>query len=206
MLTVEELVRSCQTAAAEPEPVAAVKVLLERLVSRPSELLAVLDPAPRGISYLYASPELTIQHLVWPPGIQQPPHEHRMWVVAAVVEGQEDNVLYRRSASPDGDLEVVARHQLRAGDVLFIPDDGIHDVANPSRSPTVALHVFGGDIRSMPRSTWDFDGRGERPFDTETINAFVAEAEQQQIALGWPLEFEEVRQLSRKLVLTKPSP
>ena len=40
MLTVEELVRSCQTAAAEPEPVAAVMVLLERLVSRPSELLA----------------------------------------------------------------------------------------------------------------------------------------------------------------------
>jgi predicted metal-dependent enzyme (double-stranded beta helix superfamily) len=49
-------------------------------------------------------------------------------------------------------------------------------VANPLRTFTGAIHVYGGDFFGTPRSEWTPDTLTERPFDLERARAVYAEA------------------------------
>ena len=128
------------------------------MVSRTEDLRAALSDAGPGAVTWFQSPELTVQGFVWPSGVITPPHEHRMWAVIRVADGQEDNTLWRRT--PEG-VEQRGDREVGAGDVLVLDTDAVHAVANPCRSATLALHVYGGDIITTPRREWDLRGRHE---------------------------------------------
>jgi predicted metal-dependent enzyme (double-stranded beta helix superfamily) len=95
-----------------------------------------------------------------------PPHDHRMWASIGIYAGQEDNGFYRRN----GDTIVDSGgKQLRERDVVLLGDDTIHSVTNPLQSYTGAIHVYGGNFVTQPRSQWDPESRREEPYDYERI-------------------------------------
>ena len=173
-LAVEDIVSRCQAALGEHTPVLAVRDVLHELVADPAALDAALGPVELGgITPLHNAADLTVLRVAWTPGMALNPHEHRMWAAIAMYGGQEDNAFYRRIP---GGLEPAGANVLPAGDVLVLGDDVIHSVANSRREFAVALHVYGGDFFSVPRSEWDFDTYDEHPRDFERTRKLFADA------------------------------
>jgi predicted metal-dependent enzyme (double-stranded beta helix superfamily) len=151
-----------------------VRYVLERAMSRPGEVADALPVTRAEIVPLYVSDGLSIQKVVWAPGMRRPPHNHLMWAAIGLYGGQEDNDFYRR-----GGAGIVASggRELRTGDVALLGDDAIHAVTNPLRSFTGAIHVYGGDIAGRTgRSEWDDDTLAERPYDYDATRAYFEAA------------------------------
>jgi predicted metal-dependent enzyme (double-stranded beta helix superfamily) len=134
-----------------------------------------LQPEQAGITLLHHADDLTVLHVVWAPGMSIYPHDHRMWAVIGIYEGQEDNAFFRRTAPRVPTLIESGGKQLRTGDVAVLGDDTIHGVTNPLDHLTAAIHVYGGDFVNQPRSQWGPGERLERPYDPQdTMRQFAA--------------------------------
>ena len=119
---------------------------------------------------LHHAEDLTVLHVVWAPGMQLWPHDHRMWAVIGVYGGREDNVFYRRSE--DG-LKRHGTKVLEGRDSIALGETIIHSVANPLEQITAAIHVYPGDFFDTPRSEWDPETFEEHPYDVEhTLKVF----------------------------------
>jgi predicted metal-dependent enzyme (double-stranded beta helix superfamily) len=127
---------------------------------------AILD-AP-----LFRSAELTILNVTLGPRFASPPHDHGMWAVVGIYEGQETNTFYRRSGEQ---LVEANRREIRAGDALLLGPDVIHAIANPLGSSTLGLHVYGGDLLAARRRMWKPGSYEELPFDTSRFSGWCAE-------------------------------
>lgn len=174
MFDVDRLIADCRAALAERSPELAVKEIVERAVSEPSDVEAVLGTPSEGqIITLHRSPELTILNVIWAPGMTLYPHDHRMWAVIGLYGGREDNAFYRRA--PEG-LTRAGGKQLDGGDVAVLGHAVIHSVANPLRQFTGAIHAYGGAFFDTPRSEWDLDTLQERPWDIEQARRVFADA------------------------------
>jgi predicted metal-dependent enzyme (double-stranded beta helix superfamily) len=176
MFDIEAFVADCRSALGEATPALAIKELVDRAVAEPDEIDAALGaPAKGGLRTLHRSNDLTVLQFVWPPGVVLFPHDHRMWAANGIYGGGEENTFYRRT--PDG-IRVTGGKQLAAGDVALLGDDAIHAVANPHRSYTAAIHVYGGDYFATPRSQWDPTSLREQPFDVEAVRRVLAETDE----------------------------
>jgi predicted metal-dependent enzyme (double-stranded beta helix superfamily) len=150
-------VTECQDAAASVDAAAAVGEVVATAIDDAAAIDASLGAEFTGeATTLFSSADLTVQRIQWPPGIESPAHEHRMWAVVGVYKGLEDNRIYRRSSSG---IEASDDRPLAEGEVLVLGDDAIHSVQNPLHTRTAGLHVYGGDILSAERSAWGPDGR-----------------------------------------------
>lgn len=173
MFDVDEFTQDCRRALSENEQRRAIREVLTRAVSNAGEVAAALAPDYAGIKPLHRSDDLTILNVVWGPGMQLPPHDHRMWAAIGIYAGGEDNAFYRR----DGNTIVDSGgKQLREHDVLLLGDDAIHSVTNPLSSYTGAIHVYGGDFFAEPRSQWDLSTRQERPYDHDLVARLFEES------------------------------
>jgi predicted metal-dependent enzyme (double-stranded beta helix superfamily) len=186
----EDLVARCRASLAESDPALAVRETVAEVVSQPAALLAALGPGP-GANTWFQSPDLTVQTFAWPGGLITPPHEHRMWAVIGICQGQEDNTWWHHLP---GGVEQVGGQELKVGEVIVLGPDAIHAVANPCHSITVGVHVYGGDINTAPRSEWDYDGRNEHLFDLAAVERVVAGMMARAQQLGRDLDFNEVRE------------
>jgi predicted metal-dependent enzyme (double-stranded beta helix superfamily) len=174
MFHLEHFIGDCRVALTEPSAEVAIKEVVERAVSEPSEVETVLGtPSSGGVFTLHHSPELTVLNVVWTPGMAIYPHDHRMWAVIGLYRGREDNTFYRRS--PDG-LVVAGGKQLEMKDTIVLGKTVIHAVANPLRMFTGAIHIYGGDFFGTIRSEWTPDTLEERPYDMERARGVFAEA------------------------------
>jgi predicted metal-dependent enzyme (double-stranded beta helix superfamily) len=163
---IDEFVNDCRQALTENEPRRAIREVLSRAVSDASSVATALEHHHAGITLLHNSDELTVLNVVWGPGMRLQPHDHRMWASIGIYAGQEDNGFYRR----DGNTIVDSGgKELHESDVLLLGDDAIHSVTNPLRSYTGAIHVYGGDFVTQPRSQWDPETRLEQPYNYEKI-------------------------------------
>jgi len=167
MFDVDQLIADCQEAAAEAQPRLAVREVLARVLDRPEQVAEALAPTEGGLTLLHHTDDLTVVHVVWAPGMELYPHDHRMWAVIGIYGGQEDNAFYRRSAPGDRTLTESGGKRLTTGDLLVLGDDAIHRVSNPLDRLTGAIHVYGGDFVNQPRSQWGPGPREERPYDIE---------------------------------------
>jgi predicted metal-dependent enzyme (double-stranded beta helix superfamily) len=173
MFELDEFVADCVAARAETDPRRAIKDVLARAVSDGPAVARRLPAERAEIQRLHVSEDLTVIKVVWAPGMEIFPHDHRMWAAIGIYGGQENNAFYRRT--PDG---VVASggKELREGDVALLGDDTIHAVANPKMTYTGAIHVYGGDFFTQPRSEFDPVTFDEMPYDVERALALFEAA------------------------------
>jgi len=165
MFTVEQFIADCRAALREHSPQAAIKELLERVMSEPTAVEGALGtPTMAQIGTLHHAPNLTILNVVWAPDMAIYPHDHRMWAAIGIYGGQEDNTFYRRS---EHGLVEAGGKKLQTRDCALLGDKVIHAVANPRRTFTGAIHVYGGDFFAQPRSDWDPETFEERAYDVE---------------------------------------
>jgi predicted metal-dependent enzyme (double-stranded beta helix superfamily) len=160
---VEECRRASQEAAADKQ--AAIREAMSRSMSDPRAVLAAVgEPQQGGIQTLYRSPDLTILNIVWAPLMQLLPHEHRMWSVIGIYCGREDNIFWERQ---QGRIAATKAASLSTGDVVTLPLEVVHSVANPIEQLTGAIHIYGGDFFATPRSEWDPGSLEERAWSIE---------------------------------------
>lgn len=150
-----DLVSDLARAAARDEPLRATTTALR---SYAGEVDAILE----GLAFLsgigsdpeqsfYRSPDVSFLKVKFAPGRPTPPHDHGTWAAILLLAGEERNTLYRREA---GTIREVSEVVLRPGDVLPMGPGAIHVVECASSTPTVGLHVYGGDLPITPRSVW----------------------------------------------------
>ena len=88
MLDLERFVSACRAAIAGPSPELAIKEILARAVSSPGDVEAALGTPRQGeVATLYHGRDLTVLNVVWTPGIEVPPHNHRMWALIGLYGG-----------------------------------------------------------------------------------------------------------------------
>ena len=162
----EQLISDCRDCFKESDTKSAVKELITRTVSDPGQVMRVLgEPQRGGINTIYRADDLTILNLVWGPGMDLYPHDHRMWAVIGIYTGTEDNSFYQRSEEKG-----LSRHgmkHLNSNDTVALGETVIHSVRNPLSQCTAALHVYGGDFFAAHRSEWDPETYTEKPYDIE---------------------------------------
>ena len=166
MFDVDDLVAACHAAAADTQPVLAIRDVLEQAVADPRAIAEALPPTRAELVPLHVSPELTVLKVVWGPRMLLGPHDHRMWAAIGIYSGGEDNRFFRR----DGEgVEVSGDRSLKPRDVCLLGDDVIHQVYNPTAECAGAIHVYGGDFFATPRSEWIGEPLREGPFDVERV-------------------------------------
>jgi predicted metal-dependent enzyme (double-stranded beta helix superfamily) len=176
MFDTERFKQECISALREKNPHAAIKEIVARAVAEPRHILKTLgEPKLAGLQPLYRSEQLTILNVLWGPGMNLYPHEHRMWAVIGVYGGQEENAFYRRGISR---LTPHGNKTLRTKDTLPLGESAIHAVKNPLDKITAAIHVYGGDFFAVPRSEWDPQTLEERAFDLEHAKRVFEESNQ----------------------------
>jgi predicted metal-dependent enzyme (double-stranded beta helix superfamily) len=172
MFDVDTFIEDCIKARRDDEPRLAVKELLKAVMSCPSEVAAALPPQRAELVRLHVSPDLTILNVVWAPGMTLGPHDHRMWAAIGIYSGGEDNAFYRRAGTG---LVESGGTTLRPRDVCLLGDDAVHAVTNPTGEHAGAIHVYGGDFFTTPRSEWMGEPLEEEPFSVErTLARFEA--------------------------------
>lgn len=148
---------------------AAVKEIVDRAVSSPSAIEA--EAGDRTVSPMmriwHRSDELTVLHIVWPPDVDLFAHDHNMWAVIGIYGGREDNQFYRRLNN--GRIEPHTGKTITQRDVIMLGSDVVHSVANPTREWTAALHVYGGEFFTTPRTMWRKDTLEPMVFDAEFV-------------------------------------
>lgn len=170
MFDLDSFIADCLTASAEPQPRLAVKEVLDRAVSEPGALAAALPPDRAELVRLHVSDQLTVLKVVWAPGMTIRPHDHNTWATIGIYTGGEDNGFFRRAGTG---VEPSGGRSLRVGDSCLLGDDTIHQVHNPTGEHTGAIHIYGGDFFSLPRSEWAGEPLTEQPYDVDrTLQLF----------------------------------
>ena len=169
-------IQQCKDAVAEGP--SAIREIVAQAVSDKGKMIAAFgEPTHAGITPLYRSPELTINHFVWAPCMSLMPHNHQMFSVVGIYYGREDNVFWRRTGNS---IEAAGAESLGAGDIAVLDHDVIHSVLNPIEKMTCAIHVYGGDFfhPKEPRSEWDHETLIERPWSVDRAKSLFQQAEE----------------------------
>jgi 3-mercaptopropionate dioxygenase len=144
--------------------------ITERVAKRLSDLLAggyrlppeVARPSPvHHVTYpLYVAPDdsWSMASVVWEVGQRTPVHSHETWGVAGIYSGIEHEVRYLKPAAPTGAALTPAGEELwEPGQVTVCctTDDDVHAVTAVGDEPTVGIHVYGGNIATIRRRSYD---------------------------------------------------
>ena len=173
MFDIDTFVADCHDAIAEDPTHRTVLEVMEAAFHDPDAILkAVGEPSGAGIDVLHKSDRLTVLNVVWGAHSTLMPHNHEMWAIIGIYTGREDNIFWRRVKEDPFRVEAAGARTLLTGDVAPLGKDIIHSVTNPLGRPTGAIHVYGGDFFSQPRSEWDEETLSERPYDIEKVKAF----------------------------------
>ena len=166
MFDVQRLIEQCQGALLETDASGAIRAILERTVSAPSEVLAGIgEPTRAVVQKLYAAENLTILNVIWGPQMTIMPHNHEMTAIIGVYTGAEDNIFWRRTGEASGLIKAASARSLRVKDVAALGPDTIHSVTNPIPRLTGALHVYLGPFFTTHRSEWDPESLHEGAYD-----------------------------------------
>lgn len=147
----------------EHELTNSVAELLSALLASGYRLPAeLMRPAgDRHVNYpLHIAPDgsWSMACVVWDMGQQTPVHSHETWGVAGIYAGVEREVRYLKP-SVDGDrpLTPLGEHDWHSGQVTVCctTDDDVHAVTAIGDEPTIGIHVYGGDIGTLQRRSYD---------------------------------------------------
>ncbi len=165
-MKVHELVARCAAAAEKADPMNAARVVLESL----RDDVAAIDRALQYISgtggnanqVFYRAPDLTLLKVRFPNGRRTPPHDHGTWASILLLSGEEKNTLYRLE---NGTLRKASEVTLTPGAILSMRADTAHVAECLGDTPAIGLHVYGGDIFTLPRRMWHPQSLEEHALD-----------------------------------------
>lgn len=128
---------------------------------------AVADPEGYHQYLLYCDPEerFSVVSFAWGPGRESPIHDHTVWGMVGMLRGEELCTEYARS--PEGGLQATDLHRLEPGDIdLISPSIGdMHKISNAlPDSPSISIHIYGGNIGTIERHRFDPETGESRPF------------------------------------------
>ena len=173
-MKVHELVERCAKAAEAVNPMSAVREVVEGL----REEIEAIDRALAFVSgtggnagqVFYRSPEMTMLKVCFPNGRRTPPHDHGTWATILLLSGSEKNTLYR---TEDGKLRKASEVTLEPGSVLPMRAETVHVAECLGGSPAIGLHVYGGDIFTLPRRMWNPETLEEHKLDWTLYERFA---------------------------------
>lgn len=174
MFHVDNFVKACQG-----QPPSVVKELLEEALRDPESIKQALAAIGKdrqvgegniGDLVIFQSPDLTVLKAAVPARFKSPPHNHTMWAVIGVYDGQENNAFYRRSGD---DLEKAGGRELKVADVLVLGTDAIHAIENPLERTSYAIHVYGGNLPNAQRSMWNPFTLKEEPLEYQSMMRYA---------------------------------
>ncbi|KAB2345180.1 cysteine dioxygenase family protein [Actinomadura rudentiformis] len=142
-----------------------------RIAERLSDLLAggyrlppeVTRPSSgRHMTYpLYIAPDdgWSLASVVWDVGQRTDVHSHETWGVAGIYAGVEHEFRYLKPAASTACAPLTPAGETRwtPGQVTVCctTDDDVHAVAAVGDGPTVGIHVYGGNIATIRRRSYD---------------------------------------------------
>jgi len=169
--SVGDFVKDLRAAAARRHPEAAllehVKPLLARLARSRSwlrpEHYECDEEQGFGVHVLHEEPEhgAWLVAVSWLPHRGPPPHDHGTWAVVAGIDGEEENISWRRRGAG---LEAVGRELVGPGQVVTFPQGSIHSVVNRGERTSLSLHAYGRNQNHAMRSQFDAQTGAETPF------------------------------------------
>ncbi|NGO12574.1 hypothetical protein G5C60_34440 [Streptomyces sp. HC44] len=110
---------------------------------------------------LYIAPDdsWSLASVVWNVGQRTPVHEHGTWGVVGIYSGAEREFRYVKptAAESGSPLTPAGEHVWERGQVTVCctTDDDVHAVAACGDVPTVGIHVYGGNIGTLNRRSYD---------------------------------------------------
>lgn len=170
---VEELRATARKSRDDTEILTLLRPLVLRLALSKQWLLPrhyeAVPEQGNGVHLLHEEPDhsLAVAAVCWLPGRETPPHNHGTWAVVAGVDGPERNIFWKRL--DDGTrpgyarLERIGEKVVGPGDVLAMPADTIHSIANDTKSVTLTLHVYGMHLNFSPRFNFDVEKHAVTP-------------------------------------------
>jgi predicted metal-dependent enzyme (double-stranded beta helix superfamily) len=120
--------------------------------SRPDPERYVMYPL-----HVAADGSFSIASAVWDVGQGTPVHGHETWGVVGIHSGVEVETRFEKPASPDVPLVPLGTEEWSAGQVTVCctTDDDVHQVRCGGEQPVVGIHVYGADIGTLPRRSYD---------------------------------------------------
>jgi predicted metal-dependent enzyme (double-stranded beta helix superfamily) len=116
----------------------------------------------RHVTYpLYITPDesWSLACVVWDIGQRTPVHSHETWGVAGIYAGVERELRYLKPAAAESGtpLTPAGEREWRRGQVTVCctTDDDVHAVTAVGAEPTVGIHVYGGNIGTISRRSYD---------------------------------------------------
>ncbi|MGB8702945.1 MAG: cupin [Thermosynechococcaceae cyanobacterium] len=99
---------------------------------------------------------LTVQNVVFQPGVGSPIHNHGTWGVVTVLQGQEKHTFWRRTYDPEfpNQIAPVGEKILAPGEIMSFTPQAIHSVEAIGTEPTLTFQMYGD---TQPRSRFEFD-------------------------------------------------
>jgi predicted metal-dependent enzyme (double-stranded beta helix superfamily) len=183
MFDLETFIEDCRRLVREPHAPRHVLELMRAAVAAPDDVAKAVPPLEPKVGVLdaplFRSPELTVLNVALRPGVLSIPHDHRMWAVIGIYQGEETNTFYRRQGEG---LAEVNHRALHAGEAMLLGEDVVHAIENPLPTPTLGLHVYGGDLLGAGRSMWDPKSAREHAYDVPQFYAWSRELAQSRKA------------------------
>lgn len=166
----ENIIRRFADAVASPDPQASAERVMAEIVRDPEVVAAAAgrsDCRELRDLVIHKDERLTVLAGAIPAGFSTSPHNHSLWSVVGVASGREDNTFFERDEETG--LRKVREVSVVAPGVLANTVDAIHAIANPLDEPLVAIHVYGGNLLEVDRSSWDSQTLEEIPFQWDRM-------------------------------------
>ncbi len=173
-MKVHELVTRCALARESADPLAAMREVLESLRDDVEEIERALSyvsgTGGNANQVFYRSPDLTLLKVRFPNGRRTPPHDHGTWASILLLSGEEKNTLYR---TDNGALRKASEVTLARGSILTMRAETAHVAECRGDTPAIGLHVYGGDIFTLPRRMWHPQTLAAHPLDWTLYEDFA---------------------------------
>ena len=177
MIDLDSFVEDCKAALATDDPTVAVEGLVRNAIADPEGLHEAFTQRITGKSLrdriVFHDDDLTVLQVATVPGLQSPVHNHNMWAVIGVYDGEEYNAFFEET---DGAIKQAGEKHLKAGDVAVLRPDTIHAINNPIERKSNAIHVYGGNLVSREgRSMWNPRSLEREDYDIGQLSEYTKE-------------------------------
>ncbi len=181
MVDLDKFVADCKAALKDRNPATVVEGLVRDAIADPEGLDAAFAAKVTGPTLedriIYRDDQLSVVQIATPPGLRSPIHNHCMWAVIGVYDGEEQNWFYSDAAdNGNGAPEQIGERLLKTRDTCLLSADDIHAIHNPLPRKLSAIHVYGGDLVTREgRSMWNPYTNAREDYGFQQLGAYTKE-------------------------------